>query len=305
MGTTNGLVAYSPGSAFQIAPSEEEGPLSAGEETGLASFSWPYHISGMNISRKLISHYTQRGMLMGSLVQRPQFLVKLIRVSALMAVVTAIGLMTDTSLAQGPPDAVWYKTFGGFDTDVFKSVQQTSDGGYVMAGRTVSYGTDGSYDFWVVKTDSSGNMNWSRTFNFSKDGTALNDAAECVQQTSDGGYIIAGSTEAYSLGFWSDACVVKADSNGIMEWERIYDGGPRGDYAGSIVETSDGGYVVAGIYGSSSSIAWLFKIGSEGAVLWDKRFTDPYRHTARSVDRTSDGGYIILTISRLVWPSIC
>jgi parallel beta-helix repeat protein len=96
----------------------------------------------------------------------------------------------------------WDNTFGGTDWDCAYSVQQTSDGGYILAGDTKSYGA-GSYDFWLVKTDSNGNKQWDNTFG----GTDC-DRALPVQQTSDGGYILAGFTDSYGAGSW-DAWLIK------------------------------------------------------------------------------------------------
>jgi hypothetical protein len=111
----------------------------------------------------------------------------------------------------------WDKTFGGTDWDEAHSVQQTSDGGYILAGETNSYGA-GSCDFWLVKTDSNGNKQWDKTF-----GGIDHDKAVSVQQTSDGGYILAGETYSYGAGsrdFW----LVKTDSNGNKQWDKTFGG---------------------------------------------------------------------------------
>ena len=91
-------------------------------------------------------------------------------------------------------EADWTKTFGGSDSDYGTSVRQTSDGGYIIAGETSSYGA-GSSDVWLIKTDSSGTMAWNQTF-----GGSEFDSGNSVQQTSDGGYIIAGETSSYGAG---------------------------------------------------------------------------------------------------------
>ena len=94
----------------------------------------------------------------------------------------------------------WDRIFGGIGRDVAHAVQQTSDGGFIIAGFTWSFGVARSIDFWLVKTDATGNKEWSRTF-----GGVKSDRAHSVQQTSDGGYIIAGETSSFGAGgvdFW-------------------------------------------------------------------------------------------------------
>jgi hypothetical protein len=182
----------------------------------------------------------------------------------------------------------WNRTFGGTYEDRAHSVQQTSDGGYIIAGTTDSYGA-GHYDFWLVKTDSSGKEEWNRTF------VGIDwDEAYSVQQTSDGGYIIAGYTDSYGVGssyFW----LVKTDSSGKEEWDRTF-GGTYKDRAYSVQQTSDGGYIIAGYthsYGAGSGDFWLVKTDSSGKEEWDRTFGGTYWDRAHSVQQTSDGGYII------------
>ncbi|MDH5686018.1 MAG: hypothetical protein OEY73_05765, partial [Hadesarchaea archaeon] len=156
-------------------------------------------------------------------------------------------------------------------------IVQTSDGGYALAGSTESYGA-GGFDFWLVKTDSSGNEEWSKTFGGEND-----DWAYSVVQTSDGGYVLAGSTMSYGAGgedFW----LVKTDSSGNEEWSKTF-GGVNRDWARSVIQTSDGGYALAG--------GWLLKTDSSGNEEWSKTFGGANGGTAWSIVQTSDGGYAL------------
>jgi len=191
------------------------------------------------------------------------------------------------------PEEVWDKIFGGTDDDRAYSVQQTSDGGYVLAGPTKSYGA-GSSDFWLVKTDSNGNKEWDKTF-----GGIGQDSAESVQQTTDGGYILVGWTYSYGAGSY-DFWLVKADSNGNKEWDKTF-GGTRCDMAYSVQQTTDGGYILAGwteSYGTGDRDFWLVKTDSNGNKEWDKTFGGTDEDLAYSVQQTTDGGYILAGYTR-------
>ena len=148
---------------------------------------------------------------------------------------------------------LWEKTFGGQSDESARSVQQTSDGGYIIAGETTSYGA-GLRDAWLIKTDSYGDKLWDRTF-----GGPYDDSASSVQQTSDGGYIIAGETSPKGSGKM-DAWLIKTDSYGIKIWDKTF-GGSDIYKAKSVRETSDGGYIVAG---AANSNALLIKTDSSG-----------------------------------------
>lgn len=110
----------------------------------------------------------------------------------------AIGFLNVPSV-EGQPVKEWSRTFGGGDNDIASSLIQTSDGGYALAGGTGSYGA-GAVDFWLVKTDSQGEKEWSRTF-----GGSDRYGANSVVQTSDGGYALAGGIMSYGArkqDFW-------------------------------------------------------------------------------------------------------
>jgi len=187
-----------------------------------------------------------------------------------------------------PPATEWSKTYGGAGEDSAWSVAQTSDGGYIVAGSTTSFGA-GNYDFWLVKTDAFGNMEWNKTY-----GGPDDDRARSVLQTNDGGYMVAGSTTSFYVG-WSDAWLIKTDSNGNMQWNKTYGGGEQySESATCIVQTIDGGYAFTGRrYVAGYADFWLVKIDSNGNQLWTKTFEGAQGDESLSVAHTNDGGYII------------
>jgi hypothetical protein len=182
-------------------------------------------------------------------------------------------------------DEIWSKTFGGADHDEGNSVQQTTDGGYIIAGRTISFGTDGSA-VYLIKTDSDGNELWYKTF----DGF-LWSYGFSVQQTTDGGYIIAGEAWPWYTGEF-DVYLIKTDSDGDEIWSKTADN--DGGY--SVQQTTDEGYIIAGetrSFGAGSYDVYLIKTDSEGEELWHNTFGGPDGDVGFSVNQTTDGGYII------------
>jgi hypothetical protein len=151
----------------------------------------------------------------------------------------------------------WDRTFGGESDEYGYSVQQTSDGGYIIVGETWSYGA-GACDVWLIKTDTSGNKVWDKTFG----GEAQDDWGHSVQQTSDGGYIIAGYTCSYGAGWCGDVWLIKVDADGHKAWDRTFGDEWGYERAYSVQQTSDGGYIIAGYtesFGADSADVWLIK----------------------------------------------
>ncbi|UCC33796.1 MAG: hypothetical protein JSW53_01985, partial [Candidatus Bathyarchaeota archaeon] len=182
----------------------------------------------------------------------------------------------------------WNQAYGGADPDVARSVVQTIDGGYALAGYTLSFGA-GKNDFWLVKTDSSGAVQWNQTY-----GGASDDYAHSVDQTGDGGYALTGQTLSFGAGgpdFW----LVKTDSSGAVQWNQTY-GGAGSDYPHSVLQTSDGGYALAGYtnsYGAGDHDSWLVKTGSSGVMQWNQTYGRANSDVAYSMVRTDDGGYAL------------
>ncbi|HQN29537.1 MAG TPA: immunoglobulin domain-containing protein [Methanothrix soehngenii] len=189
---------------------------------------------------------------------------------------------------------LWQKNYGGAREDEGYSVEETADGGYIVAGRTRSYGS-GMYDVWLMKVDPSGEKIWDKAF-----GGALDDEASSIKQTIDGGFIIAGNTKSFGSGMY-DVWLLKIDQFGGKIWDKTI-GGSRDDMGDSIQETRDGGFVVAGTtgsWGNGDSDALLIKIDSNGNEQWKKTFGGPRSERnpwsrGWSVQQTADGGFAML-----------
>ncbi len=206
----------------------------------------------------------------------------------------------------------WSKTIGGNLEDYLQSIQQTSDGGYILGG-TSSSGISGEKtdtsrggdDYWIVKLDSSGTVEWNKTI-----GGRYADYLQSIQQTIDGGYILGGysgsgisgeKTQASRGGV--DYWIIKLDSSGSIMWDKTI-GGNGYDALNSLQQTSDGGYILGGI--SSSPISyektqasrgladyWIVKVDNTGNIQWDKTIGGRYDDFLRSIQQTKDGGYVL------------
>ncbi len=183
----------------------------------------------------------------------------------------------------------WSKTFGGASADDrANSVRQTTDGGYIAAGCTSSSGAGGE-DFWLLKVDSAGDLSWAQAYGGSSD-----DCAQSVRQTTDGGYIAAGYTSSSGAGS-GDAWLLKVDSAGGLSWSQTY-GGSSADYAYSVRQTADGGYVVAGNTSSSGaggSDVWVLKLDASGNETWSKTYGASGDDYAYSIQEITGTGYIV------------
>lgn len=181
----------------------------------------------------------------------------------------------------------WTKRFGGAGFDNGNVVQPTSDGGYVIIGQTYSYGA-GSGDYWLIKTDASGNKEWDKMFG----GPGL-DEGKNIRQTSDGGFIITGDTDSYGAGA-DDIYFIKTDAGGNMAWSKVI-GSPEKEASKMIEECPDGGYIIAGITRGFNFVnpnGWLIKTDASGDTTWT-RFFGGYDHEHLYCAKpTSDGGYV-------------
>ena len=182
----------------------------------------------------------------------------------------------------------WNKTYGGTGDDYGYSVVQTGDGGFAIAGSTNSSGAGGT-DVLLVKMDASGNQLWNKTY-----GGTGDDFGRSLVQTSDGGFAIAGSTWTID-GFDGGIFLVKTDASGNQLWNKTY-GGSNPDEGFSVVQTSDGGFAMAGYTGSFGAYGidvFFVKTDANGNQIWLKSYRDISLEYGYSVIQTSDGGYAI------------
>jgi len=205
-------------------------------------------------------------------------------------------LIWPAALAAQTPDTLWLKTYGGFGDDWGSQVEQTSDGGYIIVGRTLSFGN--GWQFYLIKTDSTGVETWGQTY-----GGSEWDFAESVQQASDGGYIIAGY--AGPIGSY-DIVLLKADSLGNELWRKTY-GGSQIDEAKAVEQTDDGGFMIAGITASEGAGGYdfyLIKTDSLAGIEWSRTYGGPGSDVCFSAQQTSDGGYILAGYTNSHGPGI-
>ena len=185
-------------------------------------------------------------------------------------------------------NAQWARTYGLNSDDFAYSIQETSDGGYIVVGGTMSFGA-GDIDSWILKLSSIGEIEWQQTY-----GGSNEDRTRSIEQTSDGGYIVAGYTNSYGAGL-NDAWVLKLNSIGEIEWQQAY-GGSDNDIAHSIQETSDGGYIVVGStmsFGAGDVDSWILKLSSIGEIEWQQTYGENGHDETYYIQQTTDGGYIV------------
>tara|TARA_Y100001970_G_scaffold47257_1_gene59682 strand:- start:44816 stop:45901 length:1086 start_codon:yes stop_codon:yes gene_type:complete len=182
---------------------------------------------------------------------------------------------------------MWAKTFGGINYEISSTLQITSDNGFIIIGRTNSYGVN--TDVWLIKTDNMGNEEWSKTF-----GGNHSDVGYAVQETSDGGFILTGGYGRKGrFDGNSYTWLIKTDNKGNEEWNKKF-GGNYYDSGQGVLQTDDGGFIILGTqqivkYGYSN--IWLIKTDSEGNLEWDKLFNG---HGSEVIQQTRDGGFIII-----------
>jgi len=220
----------------------------------------------------------------------------------------SIALFYSLNVFSQVPAIQWQKCYGGTGAEQATSIFQTSDSGYVVAGRATSSDGDvtgyhgGPGDFWIIKIDALGTLQWQKCL-----GGTSSEEAHCIVQTTDGGYIVVGPTFSnngdVSGNHGSDDCwVVKLDSSGLIQWQKCYGGSTGVEGAFSIIQTADSGYAVAGtatsndgdVVGNHGMIdVWILKLDYVGNLQWQKCLGGTTYDIDYSIIQTSDGGYAV------------
>lgn len=211
----------------------------------------------------------------------------------LILAIPAVACRGEEQELEGPMPAVqWSKTFGEGNNVSGGPIQQTKDGGYILCGMLETPRTEthkNKESAWLIKTDANGNKLWDRMF----DGGYINS----LQQTSDDGYIMCGTTESYGADK-ANIWLIKTDAEGNKIWDKTF-GDNKGALGESIQQTTDGGYIVCGtkeLYGDDNDDIWLIKTDAEGNKLWNKIYGGEHDNLGCSAHQTADGGYVLCGI---------
>jgi len=177
----------------------------------------------------------------------------------------------------------FYKTYDGSGNDVGSYVATTADGGYVIVGKTNSFGA-GGYDVWLLKTNASGDTLWTKTY-----GGISDDEGRCVQQTADGGYIIAANTTI--PGHYNDGWVFKTDANGLIEWDYTFGNELNMDGASFVLDDDEGNFIVTGTVNGKSHV---FKIDGSGNIIWEETYFSNNSSATTSICPIANNRYAVV-----------
>ena len=187
----------------------------------------------------------------------------------------------------GLGNCIWSKVLGGSGEDVGYFVQETLDGGFIVAGSTKSFAM-GEELLWLAKTDGNGNLSWDKTFGGFV--SSSGDGGWSVEETDEGGYITTGYTQSLGSGR-KDLWLIKTDGQGSKIWDKTF-GGREDDVGMSVLQSRDGGYIVAGrtaSFGKGGDGIWLLKTDSRGEELWNETFGGKQDDTGFQVVELRDG----------------
>ncbi len=182
----------------------------------------------------------------------------------------------------------WNKAYGGSGDDFAYCIIQTNDGGYAIAGSTNSFDSKGDFDFLLIKTNSTGRVDWYKTY-----GNLFDDHATTVIQTNDGGYAIAGVSNTSTKN--NDFLLIKTDHNGSIEWNARF-GHMGDDSLWSLIQTKDFGFAIVGStesFEGKKKDFWLVRTDESGNELWNKTYGGSDEDSAQSIVQTNEGEYLI------------
>ncbi|MFN6037466.1 MAG: hypothetical protein ACK452_03280, partial [Bacteroidota bacterium] len=188
---------------------------------------------------------------------------------------------------------LWTKSYGDIGDDEGKDIIATTDGNYIITGRSNSPGNL-NYDAFLKKIDPNGNILWENNY-----GGNQYETSRSVKECIGGGYIIAGQTNSYGSGN-GDVFLVRTDANGNFQWSKTF-GGSNIDDGNAVIENTDSSIIIAAetnSYGSGNMDVWVIKTDKNGNVVWDQTFGGIDKDVSKTMRPTSDGGYIIGAISR-------
>ncbi|RYE20777.1 MAG: T9SS C-terminal target domain-containing protein [Sphingobacteriales bacterium] len=213
-------------------------------------------------------------------------------------------------------NVIWQKLLGGTSSETLYAIIQTPDGGYLVAGNSMSSNTgtllgvynNGAYDIWIIKLDAGGILQWQKLLGGSANDNSMGFSGGAVKRTSDGGYIVGAYSSSSNSGTLTgitnnglvDLWIIKLDEFGSLQWQKLL-GGSEGDYCYAIIQTTDGGYVAAGYSASSKtgtlsgytsngqSDAWIIKMDNTGNVQWQKLLGGSSADIAYSITQISGG----------------
>ena len=185
---------------------------------------------------------------------------------------------------------MWSRTYNLGLNDWGRSLRQTKDGGFIIAGMTEV--SPQIFDPFLIKTDADGNVQWQQQYDY---GFGDDDRAHAVYQTSDGGYVIAGQTWLIHGSFGNyDIYIVKTDMDGNVQWKRVFFREDEGaDVALSIQQLDDGGYIAGGFTQSSSWASYIIRMDSQGNAVWSNIFPGSWQSECYDIQPTPDGGFIL------------
>jgi hypothetical protein len=221
-------------------------------------------------------------------------------------------MLNSANLFSQAPVVEWEETFGGDKDDELRIVRETSDGGYIMGGSSISKVSgdktqkswSDSHDFWILKTNSSAAIEWQRTI-----GGNDTEKLRSIEQTPDGGYILAGRTSSNASGDKTedakgfDIWVIKLNSSGDIEWQNNI-GGKETDDVAAVHPTADGGYIIGGfsnslVWGDKTEAPiggydyWIIKLSNAGSMEWQNTIGGTLDDYLTAIEQTNDGGYIL------------